>query len=45
MNYGVIDLKTYKGFIKILEPKINSSISEFYKLEIKRIFERGVKIE
>lgn len=44
-NYGVIDLKTYKGYIKYLAPKVESKIDNIYLNKIQEILERGVYIE
>lgn len=44
-NFGVIDLKTYKGYIKYISPDINSKIDNIYIDKIREIFERGVFIE
>lgn len=44
-NYGVIDLKTYKGYIKFLSPKVESKIDNMYLNKIQEILQRGVYIE
>lgn len=44
-NFGVIDLKRYKGYIKYISPDINSKIDNIYIDKIREIFERGVFIE
>lgn len=44
-NFGVIDFKMYKGYIKYITPAINSKIDNVYIDKIKEIFERGVFIE
>lgn len=44
-NYGTIDLKTYKGYIKYIDVDIDSKIDNIYINKIKEILERGVYIE
>lgn len=45
MNYCDINLHEYKGYLKVIDANINSGILNNHKEEIKRILERGVKIE
>lgn len=44
-NYGIINHKEYKGYIKMIEPKIIGDIDNIYLNKIIEIFERGVYIE
>ena len=44
-NYGEIDLKNYKGYIKYISPDIDSGIDNIYINKIISILERGVYIE
>lgn len=44
-NYAIIDLKSYKGYIKYISPNIDSKIDNIYINKIKEILERGVYIE
>jgi hypothetical protein len=44
-NYAVINLRSYKGYIKFVEPNIDSKIDNIYINKIKEILERGVYIE
>ena len=44
-NYDKIDLKTYKGYLKIAEPDFDGGIDNNYLTKIIEIFERGVTIE
>ena len=44
-NYAEIDLKTYKGYIKLISPDIDSGIDNIYLNKINSILERGVFIE
>lgn len=44
-NYATINLRTYKGYIKFVEPDIDSKIDNIYINKIREILERGVYIE
>lgn len=44
-SYAVIDHKTYKGYIKMISPDIDTGIDNMYIQKIKFILERGVYIE
>ena len=44
-NYATIDLKTYKGYVKFLAPKVDSKIDTVYLNKILEILERGVFVE
>lgn len=44
-NYGDIDLKTYKGYIKFTSPDIDGCIDNMYVQKIISILERGIYIE
>lgn len=44
-NYATIDLKNYKGYIKFINPDIDSSIDNMYISKIREILERGIFIE
>ena len=44
-NYGVIDIKSYKGYIKFISPNIDSNIDNIHINKIKSILERGVYCE
>lgn len=44
-NFGVVDFKTYKGYIKYISPDFDSKIDNIYLNKIQEIFERGVFIE
>lgn len=44
-NYATIDLRNYKGFIKFINPDIDSSIDNKYIAKIREVLERGVYIE
>ena len=44
-GYGSIDIKTYKGFIKMVDVHILSAIDNIHLAKIKEILERGVYIE
>ena len=44
-GYGSIDIKTYKGFIKMVDVHILSTIDNIHLSKIKEILERGVYIE
>lgn len=44
-NYATINLKTYKGYLKMIEPDIDSKIDNENLLKIIAILERGVYIE
>lgn len=44
-NYGVIDIKTYKGYIKFINPDIDSNIDNYYLSKLIQVLERGVYIE
>lgn len=44
-NYATINLRTYKGYIKFVEPNIDSKIDNIYINKIKEILERGVFVE
>lgn len=44
-NYAIIDLKTYKGYIKFISPDIDSKIDNVYINKLQQILERGVYIE
>ena len=44
-NYARIDLKTYKGYIKIVAPDIDSKIDNQHIQKIISILERGIYIE
>lgn len=45
LNYATINLKTYKGYIKYIEPNIDSNIDNVYIDKIIEILERGVFFE
>ena len=44
-NFATIDIKTYKGYVKYISPKISSGIDNMFIEKIREIFERGVYIE
>ena len=44
-NYGKIDIKSYKGYIKFISPNIDSKIDNIHIDKIKSILERGVYCE
>lgn len=44
-SYADINLKTYKGFLKVIAPKVSSKIDNVFLNQIKSILERGVFIE
>jgi hypothetical protein len=44
-NYATIDLKSYKGYLKVISPDIDSKIDNIYLNKLKEILERGIKIE
>lgn len=44
-NYDTIDLKNYKGYIKFVQPNIDSKIDNTHIKKIIEILERGVYIE
>lgn len=44
-NYGTIDLKTYKGYIKYIIPNIDSKIDNIFINKIVEVLERGVYID
>ena len=44
-NYDTIDLKNYKGYIKFIQPNIDSKIDNTHIKKIIEILERGVYIE
>lgn len=44
-NYGVIDIKSYKGYIKFINPDIDSNIDNYYLSKLIQVLERGVYIE
>ena len=44
-NYATINLKAYKGYLKVIAPNIDSSIDNIYINKIRSILERGVYIE
>ena len=44
-NYGTINIREYKGYIKFISPKVESKIDNFYLQQIIAILERGVYIE
>jgi len=44
-NYDVIDIKSYKGYIKFISPNIDSKIDNIHIDKIKSILERGVYCE
>lgn len=44
-NFSTIDLKSYKGYIKIIEPNIDSKIDNIHINKIREILERGVYCE
>ena len=44
-NYATIDLKSYKGYVKMISPDIDSKIDNMHVRKIIEILERGVYIE
>lgn len=44
-NYATIDLKTYKGYLKMISPDLDTKIDNMYVNKIISILERGVYIE
>lgn len=44
-NYDVIDIKSYKGYIKFISPNIDSKIDNIHINKLKSILERGVYCE
>lgn len=44
-NYAIVNLKTYKGFIKFITPDIDSKIDNMYINTIISILERGIYFE
>lgn len=44
-NYAEVNLKSYKGYIKFISPKIYSKIDNMYLNKIISILERGVYVE
>ena len=44
-NYDTIDIKSYKGYIKFIQPNLDSKIDNIHLNKIIEILERGVFIE
>lgn len=44
-NYATIDLKKYKGYLKMISPNLDTKIDNMYVQKIISILERGVYIE
>lgn len=44
-NYGTIDIKSYKGYIKFISPNIDGKIDNMYISKIISILERGIYFE
>lgn len=44
-NYDTIDIKNYKGYIKFIQPNLDSKIDNIHLNKIIEILERGVYIE
>lgn len=44
-NYATINHLTYKGFVKMISPDVDSGIDNLYIEQIKKILERGIYIE
>lgn len=44
-SYSTINHKTYKGYLKMIEPDIDSGIDNIYIQQIKNILERGIFFE
>lgn len=44
-NYGVVDIKSYKGFIKYVNPNLDGKIDNIHLNKIIEVLERGVYIE
>lgn len=44
-NYATINLKTYKGYVKFISPKVESEIDNIYLQKVIDILERGVYCE
>lgn len=44
-NYATIDLKTYKGYLKMISPDLDTKIDNMYVNKIISILERGVYVE
>lgn len=44
-NYATIDLKSYKGYLKMISPDLDTKIDNMYVRKIIEILERGVYIE
>lgn len=44
-NYGTINLKTYKGYVKFISPNVDGKIDNQYINKIIQVLERGIKIE
>ncbi|MGL5752527.1 MAG: hypothetical protein ACRCXT_18470 [Paraclostridium sp.] len=44
-NYATIDLKNYKGYLKMISPDLDTKIDNMYVQKIISILERGVYIE
>ena len=44
-NYATIDLKSYKGYLKMISPDLDTKIDNMHVRKIIEILERGVYIE
>ena len=44
-NYGSVDLKSYKGYVKFISPNLDSKIDNIHLNKIIQILERGVYCE
>lgn len=44
-NYGIVDVKNYRGFIKFVAPDIDAKIDNMYLNKITEILERGIYFE
>jgi hypothetical protein len=44
-NYGIVDIKTYKGYIKFIQPNIDGKMDNIYLDKITNILEGGIYIE
>ena len=44
-NYATIDLKSYKGYLKMISPDLDTKIDNIHVQKIISILERGVYIE
>ena len=44
-SYAEIDIKNYKGFVKFMNPDVDTNIDIYYLNKLIQILERGVFVE